>query len=202
EFREKHGCAKRPVWVAASTHEGEEEQVLAAHAALRLTYPDALLLLVPRHPERFDDVAKLLRKSGVKTVRRSSKKLCETDTQVLLCDSMGEMMVFYAAADLVFLGGSLVDIGGHNLLEPAALGKAIICGPSVSNAKDVAEMLIAAGALQLVENSDQLSHGLHELFANPSSRHDLGKNALKAVERNRGALDRLMAVINQATSKI
>ena len=202
EFRDKHGCAERPVWVAASTHEGEEEQVLAAHAALRLAYPDALLLLVPRHPERFDDVAKLLQQSGVKAVRHSSNQLCETDTQVLLCDSMGEMMMFYAAADLAFLGGSLVDIGGHNLLEPAALGKAIICGPSISNAKDVAEMLVAADALQLVENSDQLSYGLHELFARPSRRKDLGKNALKAIENNRGALERLMAFIKQATSKI
>lgn len=202
EFRNKHGCAERPVWVAASTHEGEEEQVLAAHAALRLTYPDALLLLVPRHPERFDDVAKLLQQSGVRTVRRSSNKLCEVDTQVLLCDSMGEMMMFYAASDLAFLGGSLVDIGGHNLLEPASLGKAIICGPSISNAKDVAEMLVAAVALQLVENSDQLSHRLDELFAKPISREELGKNALKAIENNRGSLERLMAFIKQATSKI
>ncbi len=106
--------------------------------------------------------------------------------------------MFYAASDLAFLGGSLVDIGGHNLLEPASLGKAIICGPSISNAKDVAEMLVAAGALQLVENGDQLNHDLHELFARPSSRQDLGKNALKAIESNRGALDRLMAFIKQA----
>jgi 3-deoxy-D-manno-octulosonic-acid transferase len=146
-------------------------------------------------------VAKLLRESGVSAVRRSSNQVCDVRTQVLLCDSMGEMMMFYAGADVAFVGGSLVNIGGHNLLEPASLGKPIICGPSRSNAKDVAEMLVAAGALQIVENSDELSHRLEELFARPSSREEFGKSALKAIENNRGALDRLMAFIEQATSK-
>ncbi|MDG1463253.1 MAG: lipid IV(A) 3-deoxy-D-manno-octulosonic acid transferase [Gammaproteobacteria bacterium] len=199
QFRMAHGCTDRPVWVAASTHEGEEEQVLAAHEALLKTFPDALLLLVPRHPERFDSVAKLIRQKGMITVRRSSSQICDAHSQVFLGDSMGEMMMFYAAADVAFVGGSLVNIGGHNLLEPASLGKAIICGPSMSNAKDVAEMLFAAGALQIVENSAELNLSLNELLARPSSRDDLGNSALKVIKNNRGALDRLMAFIGQVT---
>ncbi len=198
EFRDYHGCLKRPVWVAGSTHAGEEEQLLEAHQALLKTQPDALLILVPRHPERFDEVANIVRKSGLSGVRRSSNQICDPRSQVLLGDTMGELMCFYAAADVAFVGGSLVDIGGHNLLEPAALGMPVLTGPSVQNAPDVAAMLIAAGGLQTVSNSMELIARLQELFERESSRQELAKRALKAISDNRGAVDRVLEVIRLA----
>ena len=195
EFRERHLCQQRPVWVAASTHEGEEEQVLKAHAALLQKVPDALLLLVPRHPERFDDVANLIRKAEFSSVRRSSNQICDPRSEVFLGDVMGEMMTFYAASDVAFVGGSLVDIGGHNLLEPASLGKPILTGSSNHNSQDVADMLIAAGALQTVDGPAELAVRLEELFNRPSSCDEMGSAALTAINNSRGALDRLMELI-------
>jgi 3-deoxy-D-manno-octulosonic-acid transferase len=200
-FRERHCAPERPVWIAASTHHGEEQQVLESHKLLLGTCPQALLLLVPRHPERFDEVANLIRKSGLSSVRRSSNQICDRHSQVLLGDSMGELMMYYAAADVAFVGGSLVNVGGHNLLEPAALGMPILSGQAVQNAPDVAAMLVAAGGLQLVANSDELAARLDELFARPSSRNELGKGALRAMQQNSGALDRLLQIIAKANSR-
>lgn len=197
-FRDRHGALERQVWVAASTHDGEEQKIIEAHKTLLLTCPQALLLIVPRHPERFDEVASLIRKSGLNSVRRSSNQICDPNSQVLLGDSMGELMTYYAAADVAFVGGSLVNIGGHNLLEPAALGMPILSGPAVQNAPDVAAMLLAAGGLQLVANSDELAARLAELFARPSSLEELGKGALRAMQQNRGSLDLMLEVIEVA----
>ncbi|MGH8457779.1 MAG: lipid IV(A) 3-deoxy-D-manno-octulosonic acid transferase, partial [Nevskiales bacterium] len=127
-LREGWGAA-RPVWIAASTHEGEEAIVLVAHARLRERQPDLLLVLVPRHPQRFETVAGLCAKSGLSTARRSRGETGDTHSAILLVDTIGELNMFYAAADVVFVGGSLVPVGGHNLLEPAALGLPILVGP-------------------------------------------------------------------------
>ena len=135
----------RPVWIAGSTHAGEEEQVLDAHAALRAHLPGALLILVPRHPNRFDGVAALLTRRRIAFARRSAGKPVPAAADVLLLDSVGELGAFYACADLAFVGGSLVPIGGHNLLEPAALGIPVLTGPSNFNAQGDRRLIAARG---------------------------------------------------------
>ncbi|HVY53976.1 MAG TPA: lipid IV(A) 3-deoxy-D-manno-octulosonic acid transferase, partial [Gammaproteobacteria bacterium] len=137
----------RLVWIAASTHEGEETVVLAAHHIIRAGFPNALLILVPRHPERFSAVADLIKDQNFSMVRRSEKTACTDDTAVYLADTMGEMFLLYAAADVAFVGGSLVPVGGHNLLEPAVLAKPVITGFQLFNFTDISELLVEADAL-------------------------------------------------------
>jgi len=200
EFREKHG-AKRPVWVAASTHEGEEEQVLDAHKRLLEKHPEALLLLVPRHPQRFDGVAEVIRKSGLSFVRRSSNQICDRRTRVLLGDSMGELLMFYAASDIAYVGGSLVKVGGHNLLEPAALALPLVAGPNNYNAQDVADQLEAANALDIVNNSESLARSLSGLIVNENKRSRMGLAALNATKDLGGTLERLLVAVDAALKK-
>ncbi|MCC5870100.1 MAG: lipid IV(A) 3-deoxy-D-manno-octulosonic acid transferase [Gammaproteobacteria bacterium] len=194
EFRERH-AALRPVWVAASTHAGEEEIALAAHERVLERFPDALLLLVPRHPERFDDVAELLTRQGFSHVRRSTGlRLTERDS-VFLGDTLGELTSFYAAADVAFVAGSLVPIGGHNLLEPAALGLPVLTGPHTYNCEDIAEMFIAAGAARLVTDAQTLGDTVGELLADAQARREMGARGQRIVEDNRGALERLLKLV-------
>lgn len=183
---------ERPVWVAGSTHAGEEERLLAAHARLRERCPDALLLLVPRHPQRFDAVATLCEKADMPTARRSRDEWPVADTAVYLGDTMGELMAFYGAADLAFVAGSLVPIGGHNLLEPAALGVPVLTGPELANFAEVAETLRAAGALVEVADEAALAAALTALCADPAERRRLGEAGRAVVAANRGALERTL----------
>ncbi len=183
---------RRPVWIAGSTHPGEDEQVLAAHAHLRKRLPDALLVLVPRHPRRFDEVAALCRQAGLTLARRSRDQWPGDDTAVYLGDSMGELLALYGAADLAFVGGSLVPIGGHNLLEPAAVGTPVLTGPALANFEDVAEAMRAAGALVEVDNAEALAAELWRLFGDREARHRLAAVGREVVAANRGALARTM----------
>lgn len=194
EFRRRH-AGSRPVWIAASTHEGEEETVLEAHRDLLRVHPDALLLLVPRHPERFDSVAGLLRRLNVPHTRRSAGESCGAASEVFLGDSMGELTTFYAASDVAFVGGSLAPIGGHNLLEPAVLGLPVLTGPHTFNSPDIAALLVEKGAAQLVGTAGELSRSIARLLADPAERHRIGAAGSKAVEENRGALDRLLRLV-------
>ena len=187
--------AGRPVWLAASTHEGEEEIVLQAHRQLLRKIPDALLVLVPRHPERFQSVAALLEKHELVTVTRSSSNPCAPETQVFLCDTMGELTLFYAACDIAFVAGSLVPIGGHNLLEPAMLGIPIITGPHVFNAQDIADMFIENGAAILVNNAGELSAAVESLLNNAEERQAVGDKGEQLLLDNRGALQRLLLLL-------
>ncbi len=187
--------ASRPVWIAASTHEGEEELLLAAHRQIRQTHPDALLVLVPRHPERFDDLATRLSADGVRLVRRTSGEPCTPDTDVFFCDTMGEVMGFYAASDVCFVAGSLVPIGGHNLLEPAVLGKPVVTGPHNFNSEDIEPRLSDAKACVVVANVDELAIRVSELLADPSERAQLGARARAVLDNNRGALRDLVALL-------
>ncbi len=189
----------RPVWIAGSTHAGEEDLVLEAHAALLAAGPGAppavsgaLLLLVPRHPQRFAAVADLLNRRGLKFERRSSGNPVRPDAAVLLVDTVGELMTLYAAADVAFVGGSLVPVGGHNLLEPAALGVPVITGPHQSNARQVAELLCREDALVQVADSGELARQLKALFADPARRLKLAARAEDVVAANRGSLARLL----------
>jgi 3-deoxy-D-manno-octulosonic-acid transferase len=184
----------RLVWVAGSTHAGEEEVLLDAHELLRVSNPAALLVLVPRHPQRFEAVAKLLAARGVKFARHSAGQPTAADVTVLLVDCVGELLAFYALADLAFVGGSLVPVGGHNLLEPAALSLATLSGPHVFNAPDVARLLLDAGAVALVQDAPQLARQLQRLFADAGERQRMGSAGRAAIDANRGAVARTLAL--------
>lgn len=186
----------RPVWIAGSTHPGEDEQVLAAHSRVRNRYPSALLILVPRHPQRFDDVAKLCLQRGERIARRSRGETVDAQTTVYLGDTMGELMLLYGAADIAFVGGSLVPIGGHNLLEPAALGVPVISGPALSNFSDVAELLHEAEALIEVPDAEALGETVSELLAADDRRHCMSGAGLATIDANRGALQRTLSGLN------
>ena len=185
---------ERPVWIAASTHEGEEELVLDVHEALRARHEDLLLVLVPRHPERFASVRELVRQRGFSMVSRTEGRAAG-DAAVFLCDTMGEVPVFYAASDVAFVAGSLVPIGGHNLLEPAALGVPVVTGPHNFNAQDIADLFIGMGACLRVEGPDELVEAVSELLANPDEAARLGRAGQKVLEDNRGALERLLVLL-------
>lgn len=184
----------RPVWVAGSTHEKEEELLLAAHRRIRERFNHALLVLVPRHPPRFGDVATLLGEHGLRYVRRTSAKPVTPDTEVYLLDTLGELPPFYAAGDVAYVGGSLgiEHVGGHNLLEPAALSLPIVAGPHNFNSADIARMLVERQALQIVHDPEQLARVIGTLLADPTKRATMGAAGRKTVDDNRGAVKRLM----------
>lgn len=187
--------AARPVWIAGSTHEGEETAALVAHAAVRAKHADALLLLVPRHPQRFDAVRQLLGKQGVRFAQRSSGSLPAAADAVLLVDTLGELQMLYAASDIAFVGGSLAAVGGHNLLEPAVLGLPVLSGPHTQNGPDIAELLAQSGALRFVGDGDELGAALLRWLNDPAGAKTEGERGRRAVEANRGAVDRLVAMI-------
>jgi 3-deoxy-D-manno-octulosonic-acid transferase len=210
----------RPTWIAGSTHAGEEEQVLAAHEKLRDALPNALLLLVPRHPGRFDAVADLLTRRQLRFTRRSravepggagpvEAKSVEAEpvgadsggaelgsaAQVVLVDTVGELESLYASADAAFVGGSLVPIGGHNMLEPAALGLPVLTGPFHFNGKDIARLMLDQGAALQVGNAQELAAALARLLADPRERLRIGAIGRHIVESNRGSVARLLELI-------
>ncbi len=190
---------QRPLWVAGSTHGGGEEQaVVEAHRRVRAVHPQALLVLAPRHPPRFDEVAQLLTRAGVSFVRRSQGgdgAAAGGQCEVLLLDSLGELLDFYAAADVAFVGGSLVPVGGHNLLEPAALGVPVLTGPSHHNSEEIARLLIARGAAQGIHDAAELGATVSALLADADARARMGAQGRASVEANRGALTKLLALI-------
>jgi 3-deoxy-D-manno-octulosonic-acid transferase len=186
---------ERPVWIAGSTHAGEEEQVLSAHAALLERMPDALLLLVPRHKDRFGAVAALLESRELAFVRRSGGAGATAETRVMLVDTLGELAMLYSAADVAFVGGSLVPVGGHNLLEPAALGLPVLTGPSHSNSKDVALLLLQSGAAIEVADVDSLARTLLRLLGDAGERQRIAVLAKEIIAANRGSVDRLLELL-------
>ena len=191
----RDNASQRPVWVAGSTHEGEESMVLDAHRRVREQFPDALLLLVPRHPPRFGAVRELLLRRGESFVTRSSGESIGPEVAVMLGDSMGDLTGFYAAADVAFVGGSLVPVGGHNLLEPAAVGKPVLIGPHCFNDESAMRLLVEAGAASIVNDSVQLADRLVELISQPQQRAAMGDAGRRVVDENRGALDRLLRLV-------
>lgn len=201
----RRAIGTRPVWVAASTREGEEELVLQAFAALKV--PDALLILVPRHPQRFDEVAALVARNNLKLERRSqwapaasveghaSVNALPQDVNVLLGDSMGEMGAYYAAADLAFIGGSLLPLGGQNLIEACAVGTPVLIGPHVFNFTQATADALAAGAALQVQDPADLARALRELFEDKSRRVTMGAAASAFAARHRGATGRTVDVL-------
>jgi 3-deoxy-D-manno-octulosonic-acid transferase len=186
----------RPVWVAGSTHEGEEAMVLDAHRQVLERFPDALLVLVPRHPQRFEVVRHLLAKRHEAVVFRSSGARPPPGTRVLLGDTMGELMKFYAAADVAFVAGSLVPIGGHNLLEPASVGLPVLTGPHNFNGEEIAGLLVDAGAALVVSDTRELADAVARLLGDAELRKVMGTAGKAVLDSNRGALDRLLTLVD------
>ncbi|SFX95577.1 3-deoxy-D-manno-octulosonic-acid transferase [Janthinobacterium lividum] len=193
----RSAIGQRPVLLCASTREGEEQLILDAY--IRSGLPaNALLLIVPRHPQRFDEVEKLISAQGMTVQRRSG--LARDDavaagTQVLLGDSMGEMFAYYAACDCAFVGGSLLPLGGQNLIEPAALGKPVLIGPHTFNFALVTEQAIAAGGAALVADADALMAQGAALLQDPARLSSMGEKALAFANQHRGATPRTIAAI-------
>ena len=189
------GAEGRLIWLAASTHRGEDEIILQAMSQIKagMEVPP-LLVLVPRHPERFDQVAELCTSAGY-TLARHSKADATAGVDILLGDTMGELMAFYGACDIAFVGGSLVPTGGHNMIEPAAWGVPILTGPHLFNFAEASRLLLEAEAMQVCDNADSLAQHCIDLLNNQQQRQTMGDAGLNVAEDNRGALDRLLAVI-------
>jgi 3-deoxy-D-manno-octulosonic-acid transferase len=188
----------RQVWVAGSTHGGgEEDALIEAQKIVRNRIPNALLVMAPRHPNRFGEVAAQLVSRGIRFIRRSQTPAAGAigEADVMLLDSLGELLDFYAAGDVAFVGGSLVPIGGHNLLEPAALGMPILTGPHNSNSAEAARLLIAKGAVQVAENPQDLAEKVIALLKDPEGRARMGQEGRAFVEANRGALQKLLGLV-------
>ncbi len=191
----------RPVWVAASTQEGEDEQILRAHRLISKAIPDALLVLVPRHPERFDKVYALCQRERFICVRRSSADPCGEEVAVFLGDTMGELSLFLAAADAAFVGGSLIKRGGQNVLEPAALGKPVAFGPHMYNFAAISELLLEKDAARVVNDAQELAEVMQHWLADASERTRVGENGRRVVEENQGAVDRLFYLVERQMAR-
>jgi 3-deoxy-D-manno-octulosonic-acid transferase len=188
--------AGRPVWIAASTHEGEELAVLEAHLQILRRLPDALLLLAPRHPERFRVVENAVRSLGFTVGARSVDGTPSLSHQVFVIDAMGQLMPFFAASEVAFVGGSLVPVGGHNVLEPAALSVPVLVGPHTFNFEEITSSLIHYGAAERVADTDQLGRDVLRLLRDSAKRERMGQAALLVFERERGAVQRTMQLID------
>ena len=186
---------RRPVWIATSTHEGEESIIIAAHQALLQHYPDLLLILVPRHPERFPDAINLTRQAGLSFITRSSGEVPSATTQVVIGDTMGELMLLYGIADLAFVGGSLVERGGHNPLEAAAHAIPVLMGPHTFNFKDICARLEQASGLITVTDAASLEKEVSSLLGDADYRSFYGRHAVEVLYQNQGALQRLLQLL-------
>ena len=193
------GTNQRPILLAASTHRGEDEIILQAFSLIKQSVNNALLVLVPRHPERFNQVGDLCLDAGYSLARRSNNDSTD-NADILLGDTMGELMTFFGACDIAFVGGSLVANGGHNMIEPAAWGKPTLSGLSVFNFAEVSRLLAEAGGLSLVEDAAVLAETVIELIQNPQQARQMGQSAQQVAEANRGALERLLTVIDSSLS--
>lgn len=188
----------RPVWIVGSTHEDEDEQLLDAFEQLVRAHPDLLLVLVPRHPERFPAVARLCRRRNLNTVRRSEgTDELSADTRVYLGDTMGELSLMYAASDIAFVGGSLVPSGGHNILEPCALGLPVLFGPHMRNFLQISEMAVERGAGVRVSGVSDLVEAVDRYLSDANLRFTAGESGRDLVRENRGALKKTLAVFEK-----
>lgn len=198
ELRKTLGST-RPVWIASSTHLGEDEIILDAHKSLLKTIPEALLILVPRHPERFVAVRELSKENGFNTVTRTSKQAVSLTTSVYIADTMGEMLLLIGASDICFMGGSLIGskVGGHNLLEPAALATPCLTGSSFYNFKLITEQLVNSKACIICKSAHEITENLTTLFSNKALQEEMGNTALAVVNNNKGALAKTLSAITR-----
>jgi 3-deoxy-D-manno-octulosonic-acid transferase len=180
---------ERPVLVAGSTHEADENVVIPAFVELLKTLPDALLILVPRYPERFSRATQLAKAGGLRTELRSQGEICSERAQCFVIDSMGELMNYYACADLTFVGGSFGDQGGHNPLEPAALGKPVLLGPNMENAREIASQLLHCNAARRVTSQQDFRQAAEQILTDGVLRDRMGQAGRDLLMKNKGALD-------------
>ena len=186
----------RLIWIAGSTREGEEGKILAVYKSLKEVFPSLLLLLVPRHPERFDYMARKIQRRDLRCVRRTDNvPEVASDIDVFLGDTMGELSLMYACSDVAFVGGSLEPLGGQNILEPCALGVPVVFGPHMFNFPDISRWTIKEGAGRMVQDEQGLKDTISELLSNPSLRDEMGSRGLKFIDAHRGALEKNYALI-------
>ncbi len=193
---EWRGNGQRPIFLAASTHRGEDEIILQAFAKVKAKIDNPLLVLVPRHPERFNQVAELCLSTGLNLARRARADSPE-GADILLGDTMGELMTFFGACDIAFIGGSLVPTGGHNIIEPAAWGVPVLSGPHLFNFSEASQLLLDGGAMHICQSADQMAEQVVGLLQNQAQRTEMGDAAQRIAEENRGALDRLLGLIEK-----
>ena len=193
---------QRPVLIAASTHESEESIILEAFDGIKDVLNDALLILVPRHPERFKKILNLIKDEGFVVAQRSKREDVTKDTHVLLGDTMGELDFLYSVADVAFVGGSLIDHGGQNLLEPAAIGLPITSGPSLRNFQEIATQLEDAGGLTIVNSSNELIKAFINFIEQEGRKEESGKASKDIFLKNRGSLEKIRAKLVPVLNKI
>lgn len=193
----RHSWGARPVWLAASTHDDEEAQLLALHQRLRQQWQELLLVLVPRHPQRFAAVAELVAQSGMRLARRSLEQPVDGQTAVYLGDTMGDLLLLQGCADLVVVGGTFIDHGGQNPLEAAALGKPLLLGPSVYNFSEAVALLLAADAAGQCQRVSELEQPLRQWLAEPQRAQQTGERGRAVVAANSGALRRSLQALEQ-----
>lgn len=196
------GTVGRPIWLVASTHPGEEALLLTAFKAVKRAIPNVLMVLTPRHPERFNAVFKQSVSAGYRVVRASDGVALSAQSDVLVGDTMGQLLLYYGACDVAFVGGSLVPVGGHNMIEPAAWGRPIICGSQLHNFVQVATLLEKAGGLQICDNVDQLSATVIDVLGSEEKRLQMGSAALQVAQENRGALQKILTIIDGVPFKL
>jgi 3-deoxy-D-manno-octulosonic-acid transferase len=189
--------AERLVWIAASTHHNEEAQLLAVYQGLKQHIPQLLLMIVPRHPERFKLVETLCTEQGLIVVTRSSGQTVDATTDVYLADSIGELKMLYAAADLAFVGGSLVAVGGHNVLEPACVGMPIMFGPQMFNFQEIAQRMLSDEAAVQCLDADDVSSAIMSIYHSEEYSTRLAENAKSFVKHNQGATARVAQLLAQ-----
>jgi 3-deoxy-D-manno-octulosonic-acid transferase len=197
----EHWGVSRPVWIAASTHEGEEKKVLEAYRTLRKSHPDTLLVLVPRHPERFANVAKICRRSAYKVSLHSETRTELPETDILVGDTMGELAGMYAAADVAFVGGSLVRHGGHNLVEAMAVGTPVVFGPHVFNFEQSSRTALEYGAAEQVRDPDELASTVQKYLNSQELRDRTADAAKRVMEESRGSLQATEALIRETVKQ-
>ena len=183
---------RRHIWIAASTHEHEEEIILEAHKKISKKIGNLLLILVPRHPERFAKITQILKEDNWIYSKKSDDQDIPESCQVLLIDTIGELLFFYACSDVAFVGGSLLPVGGHNLLEPAAIGLPIITGVHTFNQKEMTDRLVQVNALRITHNANSLSSDVIFFLTNTEESKNAGQRGKLIVENNKGAIKSLM----------
>jgi len=186
---------QRDIWVGASVHPIEYQAVISAHLQLKKALPNILLILVPRHPEQFESVASYLTEQQIAFVKRSEKQSVSKHTSVWLIDTLGELISFYAFSDMAFVGGSLVNRGGHNPLEPAALAKPVLMGPFQDNCLEICQALREKRALGTIENPDELANALLRLWSEPALYQQAAVGANDVIMENQGATEQTLDAI-------
>ncbi len=197
----RYFSVNRPIWIAASTHDGEDEIILNAHINIMKEFSDAILIIAPRHPERSDKIALLCKNRALNFVKRSNQKTFTSDHAVYLLDTLGELQLHYAASQVAFVGGSLVTTGGQNMMEPASLGLPVITGPHTFNFTEITELLSAQDALIRVSDEQQLKQEVCMLLADANERHHRGEIGREVIESNKGNIKRLMKIITPYLSR-